>query len=46
MLVRGAVRRGLVGVSTLIIAKLLVPEHFGIVALITIALNFLKMPFG
>ncbi|GBO90154.1 oligosaccharide flippase family protein [Marinobacter salsuginis] len=34
------VQRGLGIISTLILARLLTPEHFGIVALVTIALNF------
>jgi len=34
------IQRGLGIISTLILARLLTPEHFGIVALVTIALNF------
>lgn len=37
------VQRGLGIVSTLILARLLTPEHFGIVALVTIALQFFEL---
>jgi lipopolysaccharide exporter len=37
------VQRGLGIISTLILARLLTPEHFGIVALVTIALNFFEV---
>lgn len=36
-------QRGLGVVSTLILARLLTPEHFGIVALVTIALQFFEL---
>ena len=37
------VQRGLGIISTLILARLLTPEHFGIVALVTIALQFFEL---
>ncbi|SET77483.1 Membrane protein involved in the export of O-antigen and teichoic acid [Marinobacter segnicrescens] len=37
------VQRGLGIISTLILARLLAPEHFGIVALVTIALQFFEL---
>lgn len=37
------VQRGLGIVSTLVLARLLAPEHFGIVALVTIALQFFEL---
>jgi len=37
------VHRGLGIISTLILARLLTPEHFGIVALVTIALQFFEL---
>lgn len=37
------VQRGLGIVSTLVLARLLTPDHFGIVALVTIALNFFEV---
>jgi O-antigen/teichoic acid export membrane protein len=37
------VQRGLGIISTLILARLLTPEHFGIVALVTIALQFFEV---
>jgi lipopolysaccharide exporter len=37
------VQRSLGIISTLILARLLTPEHFGIVALVTIALNFFEV---
>lgn len=37
------VQRGLGIISTLILARLLAPEHFGIIALVTIALQFFEL---
>lgn len=37
------VQRGLGIVSTLVLARLLAPEHFGIIALVTIALQFFEL---
>ena len=37
------VQRGLGIISTLVLARLLAPEHFGIVALVTIALQFFEL---
>ncbi|WP_227515507.1 oligosaccharide flippase family protein [Marinobacter salinus] len=37
------IHRGLGIVSTLILARLLTPEHFGVVALVTIALQFFEL---
>ncbi|MDV2079744.1 lipopolysaccharide biosynthesis protein [Marinobacter xestospongiae] len=37
------IQRGLGIISTLILARLLTPEHFGIVALVTIALQFFEL---
>ncbi len=37
------VQRGLGIISTLVLARLLTPEHFGVVALVTIALQFFEL---
>ena len=37
------VQRGLGIISTLVLARLLLPEHFGVVALVVIALQFFEL---